>query len=50
MNEAKLKLRDSVIANMISLGTYKTEYDQLIEIYAGMLHQYFLFEEEFGCC
>lgn len=29
------------------MGTYKKEYNELIEIYAGMLHQYILFEKQF---
>lgn len=33
---------------MKSLGTYKKEYDRMIEIFAGMLHQYHTFEEEFA--
>ncbi|KLR75281.1 MULTISPECIES: P27 family phage terminase small subunit [Geobacillus] len=33
---------------MKSLGTYKKEYDRMIEIFAGMLHQYYMFEEQFA--
>jgi phage terminase small subunit len=33
---------------MKSLGTYKKEYDRMIEIFAGMLHQYHVFEEQFA--
>ena len=29
------------------METYKTEYNRLIEIYAGMLHQYISFEKQF---
>lgn len=32
---------------MKSLGVYKKEYNNLIDIYAGMLHQYHLFEFQF---
>ncbi|OCS82352.1 hypothetical protein A6M13_07495 [Caryophanon tenue] len=32
---------------MKSLGTYKKEYNNLIEIYAGLLHQYQVFELQF---
>lgn len=32
---------------MKSLGTYKKEYNELIDIYAGMLHQYQYFEKQF---
>lgn len=39
-------------ANLKSLGTYRKEYDQLIEIYGGLLFQYDIFCERFeesGC-
>lgn len=32
---------------MKNLNTYKKEYNNLIDIYAGMLHQYQLFELQF---
>lgn len=32
---------------MEELGIYKKEYDRIIDIYAGLLHQYQMFEEEF---
>lgn len=32
---------------MKAMGTYKKEYNELIEIYAGMLHQYISFEIQF---
>lgn len=32
---------------MEELGIYKKEYDRIIDIYAGLLHQYQTFEEEF---
>lgn len=32
---------------MKNLGVYKKEYNLLIDIYAGMLHQYYSFELEF---
>ena len=38
-NEVKRKMKD--------LGTYKKEYDQIIKIYAGMLWQYQVFEQQF---
>lgn len=35
------------IQQMKSLGTYKEEFDEIIEIYAGLLHQYKTFEKRF---
>ena len=32
---------------MKGVGSYKKEYDQIIDIYAGMMHEYLLFESEF---
>lgn len=32
---------------MKDLGTYKKEFNQIIDIYAGLLHQYKHFETEF---
>lgn len=32
---------------MKTLGVYKKEYNNLVDIYSGMLHQYHLFELEF---
>lgn len=43
----KDSIRDTVIQNMTRIGTYKVEYDQLIDIYVGMLYQYRLFEKEY---
>ncbi|WP_425539435.1 P27 family phage terminase small subunit [Microaceticoccus formicicus] len=32
---------------MSELGTYKKEYNRMVDIYAGLLHQYQVFEDEF---
>lgn len=42
--KTKKQLKSAVIREMKSLGTYKKEYNNLIEIYAGLLHQYQVFE------
>ena len=39
-------LKKATIKNMKSLGTYRKEFDHLISIYANMLYQYILCEEE----
>lgn len=43
----KEEIRKNIIENMKKIGTYKKEFDDLIEIYAGMLHQYTAFEKQF---
>nr|DAJ15866.1 MAG TPA: terminase small subunit [Siphoviridae sp. ctEdl3] len=39
-------IRKATVKNMKSLGTYRKEFDYLINIYANMLYQYILYEEE----
>ena len=39
-------LKKATIKNMKALGTYRKEFDHLINIYANMLYQYILHEEE----
>lgn len=43
----KQKIKNTVVKNMKNIGTYKEEYNQLIDIYSGMLYQYQIFEKEF---
>ena len=38
---------NQVINEMKNLGTYKKEFNHLIDIYSGMLLQYRIFEKEF---
>ncbi|MFL1998362.1 P27 family phage terminase small subunit [Lysinibacillus irui] len=45
--KTKKQFKSAVTREMKSLGVYKKEYNTLIDIYAGMLHQYHLFELEF---
>lgn len=45
--KTKKQLKSAVIREMKSLGTYKKEYNNLIDIYAGLLHQYQVFELQF---
>lgn len=47
MAKTKRAVENEVKRKMKELGTYKKEYDQLIKIFAGMLHQYQVFEEQF---
>ena len=35
------------IQQMKALGTYKPEFDEIIYVYAGLLHQYKTFESQF---
>ena len=39
-NEIKEQVKQETIENMKSLGTYKKEFNQLIDIYAGIVTQY----------
>ncbi|PEL13780.1 P27 family phage terminase small subunit [Bacillus sp. AFS017336] len=45
--KTKKQIENKIIKDMKNMGTYKKEYNQLIEIYAGMLHQYISFEIQF---
>lgn len=45
--KSKKYYKDAVIRKMKELGIYKKEYSNLIDIYAGMLHQYRFFEAKF---
>ena len=47
MAYTKAYLKNQTIKAMKDLGIYKKEYNQLIDIYAGLLHQYKSFEAEF---
>lgn len=45
--KTKKQLKSSIIREMKNLNTYKKEYNNLIDIYAGLLHQYQVFEMQF---
>lgn len=45
--KSKKQLKSLIIREMKSLRTYKKEFNNLIEIYSGMLYQYQLFEMQF---
>jgi phage terminase small subunit len=47
MAKTKRAVENEVKRKMKELGTYKKEYDHLIKIYAGMLFQYQIFEQQF---
>lgn len=47
MARSKNTIRAETIKNMKALGTYKLEYNSIVDIYIGMLHQYESFQEEF---
>ena len=42
----KNTMKKATVKQMKSLGTYRKEYDSLIEIYAGLLFQYTKYEQE----
>lgn len=45
--KTKKQLKTEIKKIMTDLGIYKKSYDRLIEVYAGLLYQYFLFESQF---
>ncbi|MBV4423683.1 P27 family phage terminase small subunit [Clostridium tyrobutyricum] len=47
MAKTKRAMENEVKREMKKLGTYKKEYDKIIKIYAGMLWQYQMFEQQF---
>jgi len=47
MVKAKKTIEREIIKQMKELGTYKKEYEKMIHIFAGMIHQYYQFEEQF---
>ena len=47
VDEQALTIKEKVIADMKGLGTYKKEYDSIINIYADLLAQYHHVNEQF---
>ena len=45
--KTKKKIEKEVIGQMKNLGTYKPEYNRIINIFSSMLYQYQIFEKEF---
>ncbi len=45
--KTKLGFKRAINKSLRDLGIYKKEYDEIIDIYCGLLHQYQVFEEEF---
>lgn len=43
----KSELKEKVISNMTSLGVYREEYEDIIDIYVNMLHRLKMLYEEF---
>lgn len=43
----KTTIENQIVKEMKSLGIYKPEYRKLVKIFAGMIHQYEVFEEQF---
>ena len=43
----KSTIEKNIINEMKALGIYKPEYRKMIKIFAGMIHQYEVFEEQF---
>lgn len=44
---SKDTIKRRTIAYMKELNTYKKQYNQLIEVYADLLHQYYILTKEF---
>jgi len=44
---SKKTIRSKVVANMKHLGVYSDDYEDAIDIYVGMLHQYRALENQF---
>ena len=42
----KITMKKATVKQMKSLGTYRKEYESLIDIYAGLLFQYTKYEKE----
>ena len=47
MARKKDSIKKMIISRMKDLGTYKVQYMDVINIFAGMIQQYEVFEEEF---
>lgn len=47
MARKKKTIENQVVKEMKTLGVYKPEYRKMIKIFAGMVHQYEVFEEKF---
>jgi|SRR5690625_951126 len=47
MARKKATIEKQVIEEMKTLGVYKPEYKKVVSIFAGMVHQYEIFEEQF---
>jgi hypothetical protein len=47
MATKKKTIENQIVKEMKSLGTYKEEFRKMIKIFAGLLHQYQVFEEQF---
>ena len=45
--KTKADFEKAIISHLKELGTYKKQYEEIIDIYAGLLHQYQHFEKEF---
>lgn len=45
--KTKLALKRQVNKQLRDLGVYRKEFDDIVDIYVGLLHQYMTFEDEF---
>lgn len=45
--KTKKQIKQQTVKQMKELNTYHKEFDQIVDIYCGMLHQYQVFEEMF---
>lgn len=44
---SKKTQKTKIVKDLKALGSYKTEYDKIIDIYAGLLDEYETFEKQF---
>lgn len=43
----KKQVKNSIVKAMKELGVYKVQYEKLIDVYTGLMHQYLVFESQF---
>lgn len=46
-NKSKLDFKKEVYKNLKSLGIYREEYEDIIDVYCGLMEQYTIFERQF---
>jgi len=48
LTKQKEELKEIIINEMKGIGVYKEEFDSIVDVFAGMLHQYQVFEKQFA--